>query len=80
MQQPPANTIYLPDRDKRNFYRQCKEDLEFYLSSVKKEDYYFIFKPVGPPSDKPFVQLEGEMAEELMRHLWLYFSKKIDQL
>ena len=73
-----CNKICLPDENKRNFYRQCKEDLEFYLNTVDKEDYYFIFKPVGPPSDKSFVQLEGQMAEDLMRHLWLYFANKMD--
>lgn len=72
--------ICLPDQNMRNFYRQCKEDLEFYLNSVQKEDYHFIYKLVGPPSNKPFVQLEGPMAEDLMRHLWLYFSQKMKRL
>lgn len=67
----------MDSKDKRNFYRKCKEDLEFYLSSVRKEDYSFIFKTVGPPSNNPFVQLDQEMAEDLMKHLWLYFANKM---
>ena len=73
-----SDVINLGDAKKRNFYRQCKEDLEFYLHSVDKEDYHFIYKPVGPPSDKPFVHLEGKDAEDLMKHLWLYFANKMN--
>lgn len=73
------NKICLPDNDKRSFYRSIKEDLEFYMSTVDEDDYYFIFKPVGPPSDKPFIQLEGQMAKEVMEHLRLYFANKMNR-
>lgn len=73
------NTIHLPSQEMRSFYRKCKEDLEWYMNHVNKEDYYFIFKPVGPPSNAPFIQLEGEMAEELMKHIALFFGNKMRQ-
>lgn len=70
----------MDDKTKRNFYRQCKENIEWYLSSNNKEDYACMYRLLGDPAIFKFVQFEKEMAEGLLKCLRLYFANKMKEL
>ena len=72
--------IQMDDKTKRNFYRQCKEDIEWYLRSNNKDEYACLYRLLGNPASFKFVQFEGEMAEDLLKELRLYFSNKMKSL
>ena len=56
-------------QEKRNFYRKCKEDIEWYLSTEDKEDYAIMYRLLGESVSFKFVQFETDMAEDLMKYL-----------
>lgn len=63
---------------KRNFYRKCKEDIDWYLANNSKEDYAMLYRLLGSPASSKFVNLEGEVAEELLKELRMYFANKMN--
>lgn len=63
----------------RDFYRKCKEDIDFYLNTVDMADYSFIYQLVGPPMAK-FQTFEKEDAKNLLENLRLYFIDKMNEL
>ena len=67
-------------QEKRNFYRKCKEDIEWYLSTEDKEDYAIMYRLLGEPASFKFVQFETDMAEYLMKYLRLYFANKMHEI
>lgn len=63
----------------RDFYRKCKEDIDFYLNTLDEENYHFIYQLVGPPMAK-FQTFEGEEAKGLLNAIRKYFIDKMNQL
>lgn len=72
-------TIKLTPENRRDFYRQCKENIDYYLNTVREDDYEFIYKLVGPPMYK-FVNFTGTDCKELLNELRLYFANKMKEL
>lgn len=62
---------------KRDFYRKCKEDIDWYLTNNNKEEYALLYRLLGDQASSKFVNFEGEMAEELLRELRIYFANKM---
>ena len=62
---------------RRNFYRKCKEDIEWYLASNDKKDYACLYRLLGNPAGNKFVNFEGCMAEDLLKYLKIYFANKM---
>lgn len=63
---------------KRNFFRKCKEDIDWYLANNSKEDYAMLYRLLGSPASSKFVNFEGEVAEELLKELRMYFANKMN--
>ena len=63
---------------KRNFYRKCKEDIDWYLTNNSKEDYAMLYRLLGSPASSKFVNFEGGMAEDLLKELRMYFANKMN--
>ena len=63
---------------KRNFYRKCKEDIDWYLANNSKEDYAMLYRLLGSPASSKFVNFEGKAAEELLKELRMYFANKMN--
>ena len=63
---------------KRNFYRKCKEDIDWYLANNSKEDYAMLYRLLGSPASSKFVNFEGGAAEELLKELRMYFANKMN--
>lgn len=61
----------------RNFYRKCKEDIDWYLANNSKEDYAMLYRLLGSPASSKFVNFEGGVAEELLKELRRYFASKM---
>lgn len=64
---------------KRNFYRQCKEDIDWYMANNSKEDYAMLYRLLGSPASSKFVNFEGRMAEDLLKELRMYFANKMNE-
>lgn len=63
---------------KRNFYRQCKEDIDWYLTNNSREDYAMLYRLLGSPASSKFVNFEGGAAEDLLKELRRYFASKMN--
>lgn len=63
---------------KRNFYRKCKEDIDWYLANNSKEDYAMLYRLLGSPASSKFVNFEGKEAENLLKELRMYFANKMN--
>ena len=63
---------------KRNFYRKCKEDIDWYLANNDREDYAMLYRLLGSPASSKFVNFEGGAAEELLKELRMYFASKMN--
>ena len=62
---------------KRDFYRKCKEDIDWYLSNNSKDEYALLYRLLGDQASSKFVNFDGLMAEDLLKELRTYFANKM---